>query len=125
MKKLIYLLIFIPLLVACKKNELGGKSTIKGKVAHHGKGIANATVYIKFDAEDFPGSDVSKYDAKVNADISGSYEIAKIYKGKYYLYAVGEDFSLTPPNNIVVGGIPVKVRQNEDLVADIPVTEGD
>ena len=112
------------LFAACKKNELGGKSTIRGTVMHHTKAIANATVYIKFDATDFPGADVSKYDAKVSADISGGYEIPAIYKGNYYLYAVGEDFDIPPPYQ-VVGGIPVKVRRNETITINVPVTEGD
>lgn len=124
MKKYLYLLVLLPLLMACKKNELGGKSTIKGKVAHHSKAIANATIYIKYDTQEFPGTDVSKYDAKVFADISGQYEIPKIHKGEYYLYAVGEDFAIPPPYQ-VVGGLPVKVRRNETMAVDLPVTEGD
>ncbi len=124
MKKIIYFLLLTTLFVACKKNELGGKSTIKGKIAHHSKAIANATVYIKFGTQDSPGTDVSKYDAKVSADISGNYEFPEIYKGEYYLYAVGEDFAIPPPYQ-VVGGLPTKVRNNETVVLDIPVTEGD
>jgi hypothetical protein len=111
-------------LTACKKNQLGGKSSIKGVVAHHGKAIANATVYIKFNTQDFPGSDVSAYDAHVSADASGNYIFPEIYKGKYYLYAVGEDFAIPPPYQ-VVGGLPTKVRSKEDITLDIPVTEGD
>ena len=33
---------------SCKKNQLGGKSSLKGVVNHHGKAIANAIIYIKF-----------------------------------------------------------------------------
>lgn len=124
MKNIIYCLLLVLVFAACKKNELGGKSTIRGNVAHHSKAIANATVYIKFDTQDFPGSDVSKYDAKVSADISGNYEFAEVYKGEYYLYAVGEDFA-TPAPYLVVGGLPTRVRYNETVVLNIPVTEGD
>jgi hypothetical protein len=114
-------------LTACKKNKLGGKSSIKGVVYHHDKAnkyIPNAIVYIKFKTQDFPGSDVSVYDAHVTADAKGNYEIPNIYKGEYYLYAVGEDLTIPPPY-IVVGGLPTKVRSNEDITLDIPVTEGD
>jgi len=81
-------------------------------------------VYIKFNTQDFPGDDVSKYDAKVNADASGNYEFSSVYKGEYYLYAVGEDYTIPPPY-IVEGGLPTKVHSKEHVSLDIPVTEGD
>jgi hypothetical protein len=123
-KHIITIIACITLFAACKKNELGGKSTIKGTVAHHDKLIANATVYIKFNTQDSPGSDLSKYDAHVKADASGNYEFTSVYKGEYYLYAVGEDFAVPPPYQ-VFGGIPVKTKRNETLTINVPVTEGD
>ena len=75
-KRLVVILACFALIAACKKNELGGKSTIRGRVSHHDKAIANATVYIKFDAEDSPGTDLSKYDAHVKADVGGDYREA-------------------------------------------------
>lgn len=124
MKKLFVLSILIISFVSCKKNELGGKSSIKGKVVHHNKAIANAVVYIKFNSKESAGSDVSKYDTKVTADINGNYEIPSLYKGDYYLYAVGEDFAVPAPY-IVVGGIPVALRSKEFISIELPVTEGD
>jgi hypothetical protein len=125
MKKLLFLLICISMIViACKKNELGGKSSIKGKVVHHSKAIANAIVYIKFDSKESAGTDVTKYDTKVTADVNGNYEIPSLYKGDYYLYAVGEDFAIPPPYT-VNGGIPVVMRTKESISIDVPVTEGD
>jgi len=109
---------------SCKKNELGGKSSIKGKVSHHEKAIAYATVYIKFDSKESAGTDVSKYDTKVQADANGNYEFPSLYKGNYYLYAVGEDLAVPPPY-IVFGGVPVKLTKKESISIDIPVTEGD
>lgn len=120
-RKLFFVFVIgIALIASCKKNELGGKSTIKGKVVHHSKAIPYATVFIKYDAEDFPGKDTNLYDAKVKADANGSYEI-KCYKGKYYLFGRGNDYAVTPP--LVVGGVPVKVRTNESVEAEIAVTE--
>lgn len=124
MKNSILFIVLILSISACKKNQLGGNSSIKGKVVHHSKAIANATVYIKFDSKESAGTDVSKYDTKVQADINGNYEIPSLYKGDYYLYAVGEDFA-TPPPYIVNGGIPVNLRTKESVGIDIPVTEGD
>jgi len=124
MKKTFFVITIILIAISCKKNELGGKSSIKGKIVHHSKAIANATVYIKFDSKESAGTDVSKYDTKVQADANGNYEIPSLYKGDYYLYAVGEDFA-TPPPYVVNGGIPVNLRSKESIGIDIPVTEGD
>lgn len=112
---------FALLLLSCKKNELGGKSTVSGKVAHHSKAIPYASVFIKFDASDFPGKDTTFYDAKVSADVTGNYSIST-YKGKYYLYSFGFDYAIDPPYH-VLGGVPVNVRNNEKVQTDIAVTE--
>ncbi len=104
---------------ACKKNQLGGSSEISGTVAHHGKPIPNAVVYIKFNATEFPGDDVSLYNAQVNADANGAYSF-KCYKGSYYFYAVGFDSSLPAT---VSGGLSLKPRTNEKIKADLAVTE--
>lgn len=112
--------VFLLAIISCKKNQLGGTSVIKGKVVHHSKPIPNATVFIKFDAKDFPGSDTTKYDDKVRADANGEYSI-KCYKGNYYLYGYGQDYAITPP--LVVGGNPVKIRKGEEVNIDVAVTE--
>ncbi len=121
-KYILYSLLFVGLaFFSCKKNNIGGNSEIKGVVKHHTKIIGGATIYIKFNAKEFPGTDVSVYDATVSADANGNYSI-KCYKGDYYLYAVGADQDVPPPY-IVKGGVPVKIRSNEKVEADLPVTE--
>jgi hypothetical protein len=122
MKKISFLLVLIFLIaeISCTKNQLGGKSTVSGTVAHHSKSIPNATVFIKFGSKEFPGKDTTKYDDKVYADADGKYSF-KCYKGNYYLYATGIDNTASPP--AVSGGIPVKVKNNETVSANIPVTE--
>jgi hypothetical protein len=107
-------------LSSCKKNQLGGNSTVQGKVAHHEEAIPNATVYIKFNAKEFPGKDITVYDATVFADAEGKYSF-KCYRGNYFLYGVGIDLQATPLD--VSGGVPVRVRNNEIMEADIAVTE--
>ena len=72
--KYIILVIFALSFFGCKKNQLGGKSDIKGKVMHHDLAIPNARVYIKYNATEFPGADVSVYDDKVTADANAHYE---------------------------------------------------
>lgn len=125
MKKIILFVpvFFLLLSSACKKNELGGKATIKGSIRHHAKAIVNATVFIKFKAKEFPGADTTLYDDKVKADAEGNYTI-KCYKGDYYLFAYGYDYAIPPPYT-VIGGSPVHIRNKENLVIDLAVTEGD
>jgi hypothetical protein len=90
-------------------------------VAHHGVAIPNAVVYIKFKTSEFPGDDGSTYDTSVPADAQGNYSI-NLYKGTYYLYAVGLDMNIPYPYK-VSGGLSVSVRNNEQLEKEIAVTE--
>ncbi|MBL7911889.1 MAG: hypothetical protein JNJ41_12600 [Bacteroidia bacterium] len=119
---LVYILLLTSIIFySCKKNNVGGNAEIKGVIKHHAKIIGGATVYIKFNAKEYPGSDVSVYDATVNADVNGNYSI-KCYKGDYYLYAVGQDLDVPPPYQ-VKGGVPVNIRNREVVEIEIPVTE--
>ncbi|MCC6371150.1 MAG: hypothetical protein IT236_09110 [Bacteroidia bacterium] len=119
MKKIFLLAFLLSTLISCKKNQLGGKSTVNGTVLHHSRFIAGARVFIKFNANEFPGNDTTKYDAKVVADLSGNYNF-KCYQGNYFLYAYGYDDQLRLP---VFGGTSVKVRTNEIVSTDLAVFE--
>lgn len=123
MKHIKFLLIFSLLVttMACKKNKIGGKATVKGVVAHHEKPIPNAIVYIKYNATEFPGDNTALYDSYVNADNAGNYSIS-LYKGTYYLYAVGKDADIPLPND-VKGGLSFSIRFNQDLEKNIAVAE--
>jgi len=126
MKNLKYILLFICALsfLACKKNQLGGKSDIKGKVMHHDVAIPFARVYIKYNATEFPGPDVSIYDTYLDADLNGNFEIKKIYHGQYYFYAVGSDPSVSAVANNVKGGVGLKVKMFKEITGFVvPVTE--
>ncbi len=112
--------IFISSIYSCKKEGPGGKSTIKGVVKHHSKAIANATVYIKYGATDFPGTNAGDYDAQVAADADGNYMFTDLVKGDYYLYGYGYDASIL---EYVKGGIAVNVKRNKTKETDVPVTE--
>ncbi len=111
--------LFLVISYSCKKNQLGGKATIKGQVLHHEKPIAFARVFIKFKAKNFPGDDTTYYDAHVTADVEGNYSV-KCYKGDYYLYGVGYDNQV--PGN-VYGGLSVHIRNRETVSVDVAVTE--
>lgn len=118
------LLFIVVFLVSCKKNQLGGSATIKGVVKHHTKVIGNAVVYIKFNAKEFPGTDESIYDDKVTSNSLGEFEI-KCYQGNYYLFGSGIDSQVLINGGKVIGGIPVKIRNEESLEVTVAVTEGD
>lgn len=109
------------ILLSCKKNQVGGSATVKGIVSHHGKAIADAYVYIKYDATEFPGDDYTLYNTFVKADGSGNYSIP-LYKGSYYIYTRGYDYAVPAPY-IVKGGLSVTVRSSENLTKDIAVSE--
>jgi hypothetical protein len=110
--------------VSCKKDGTGGKAKITGTVAHHSTQIPGSIVYIKYGASEFPGKDVSKYDAHVTAASPiASYEINNLLPGNYYVYAVGYDIS---HNDSVFGGVPVVIERRDkkkSITANIAVVE--
>ena len=121
MKKLsVFLLLSVFAIASCKKEGTGGKSSVSGAVKHHSQIIPNAVVYIKYGATEFPGSDVSVYDASTVATTSAKYEFKELQKGDYYLYSVGYDSAISLP---VKGGFGVVLKKNEAKTADVPVTE--
>lgn len=113
-------IISVLVLSSCYKEGSGGKSSVNGYVSHHGHMVANAIVYIKYDAVEFPGADVSKYNASVTADANGHYEFKDLRKGGYYLYGTGYDNSIM---ETVSGGTGIKLKYNKASTTDIPVTE--
>lgn len=114
------LLLLCSIAVSCKKEGLGGKCSVSGTVKHHALLIPDATVYIKYGAIEFPGNDVSQYDASYTTDATAHYEFNDLQKGNYYLYGVGYDSALM---QTVSGGVGIKLRQREAKTSDVPVTE--
>jgi hypothetical protein len=109
------------LISACGKEGPGGKATIKGYVMHHSDPIPGAVVYIKYGVSESPGTDVTYYDASVNADTSAYFEFTNLKKGDYYLFGVGFDPAIT---ETVSGGVPVKISSKSETVeTNVPVTE--
>jgi hypothetical protein len=106
---------------SCKKNQVGGKGSLSGNVAHHGKPITDAYIYIKFNTTEFPGDDYTLYDTYVTVDGNGNFNIP-FYKGDYYLYAKGHDLSIPYPY-VVKGGLSVSLRNKEKVSKDIAVSE--
>lgn len=118
--KIIFSVSFLILFYSqCKKNQLGGSSTIKGTVMHHTAFIPYARVYIKFNAKDLPSLDTTAYNTHITSDVSGNFSF-KCYKGDYFLYGYGFDHSI---NENVKGGIAVHIRSNETVEKIVGVTE--
>lgn len=123
--KISILLITVIAITSCKKAGTGGKFTITALPRHHGKTIPGSIIYIKYNAKDFPGEDVSKYDASgITEQHHGGdahYEFEELKKGNYYLYSVGYDSSAA---QIVKGGISYTVKDKEgEKDLEIPVSE--
>jgi hypothetical protein len=116
-------ILFPLLLISCKKEGTGGSTTVATLVAHHSKRIPLATVYIKYGAKDFPGEDVSKYDASEVCDKEGHAHFEELQKGDYYFYAVGYDSAIA---QIVKGGVPLKITRKDrgaHIDLDVAVVE--
>ena len=109
---------------ACCKPGAGGDATLVAFPQHHGKEIKGATIYVKYNAKDFPGTDLSKYDTKFIGESNEEHIHCKGLKcGKYYLYAVGFD---STKMQAVSGGIAIKVKYKErkqEIDINVPVTE--
>jgi len=121
--KIITAVLAIIVIASCKKEGTGGSATVATIVQHHSKNIPFATVYVKYGAKDFPGSDVSKYDANQKTDKEGHTHFEGLQKGDYYFYGVGYDSSISA---VVVGGVPVKISPKEkksEIEQVVAVTE--
>lgn len=125
MKQILKILIAFPFfLYSCCDAGAGGSSVIKGKVMHHELAIPNAKVFIKYDAKDLPSTDTSVYNASVQANSNAEYSISGLKCGDYYLFGKGIDPTLIAPNNVVTGGIHIKIGKDGTVKeSDVFVTE--
>jgi hypothetical protein len=114
MQKYIMLLLSITAGIAlnsCCKGGSGGNATLICSVTHHSKGIPGSTVYIKYNAKDFPGTSPSSYDAHYTAaPNSNTVTIPGLNCGDYFLYGAGFDSSIMQP---VSGGLHYQIKYSE------------
>ncbi len=114
----------------CKKGckpGTGGEVTFKIYPQHHGAGIPNKvayldTIYIKFNASDFPGINPSSYDIVAAGKAGDDFiTISSMHCGQYFIYATGQDTTI---NQRVVGGIPIDIGETSGIkTIYVPVTE--
>ena len=95
---------------------------IFGQVLHHDDPILGATVYLKYNATEFPGMLPEDYDEQVSAsEVDATFEFSELPKGSYYLYSIGDDLDCPCQ---VFGGIPVVLQSDSEILeTNIPVTE--
>lgn len=109
--------------IACKKNGTGGQVTVAAITKHHDRHIPFSTVYIKYGAKDFPGADVSKYDASQQTDKEGHTHFENLRYGNYYFYGIGYD---SVAQATVKGGVALKIKwkeRKEEIELNVPITE--
>jgi hypothetical protein len=124
MRYLTILTFSVLMIASCTKPGTGGKNNLTLLPRHHGKPIPGCIAYIKYNAKEFPGTDVTKYDLVV----PGSPQETKIIveglkKGQYYIYCTGYDSSIS---DVVVGGLPHRITEKQgNAELSVPITEGD
>lgn len=108
--------------VACEPEPgLGGKARIRGVASHHAAVIPSTRVFIKYDANESPGTLTTLYDDSTVAGSDGRFEFSELQRGVYYLYGIGWDSAI---GQVVRAGIPVVLTERnevEDVI--LPVTE--
>lgn len=116
-------LLAVLITAACKKDGTGGSATVAAMTKHHDKEIPFSTVYIKYGAKEFPGADVSQYDASQVTDKEGHTHFEGLLRGDYYFYAVGYD---STSQAVVKGGVGIKIKRSErknEIELKVPITE--
>ena len=122
MKNVLMFVIAAFVLISCNKVEAGkgGNGLIDGVAVHHNLRIGEAQIYIKYGAEEFPGTDLSEYDDNVTANANGEFAFPDLNEGNYFIYGAGFDPVL---NDSVFGGIPVELREDESKTVVLAITE--
>lgn len=110
----------------CKAGT-GGNVTLVAKPQHHGATILSTTAhpdtaYLKFDTQEFPGSNPADYDlVVVGEDGEDHVHIEGLKCGDYYIYMTGFDTTISQR---VAGGIPYSFsNESGEVVVTVPVVE--
>ncbi|MDP1801955.1 MAG: hypothetical protein Q8L81_11425 [Bacteroidota bacterium] len=122
-KILILALASVIIFTSCKKSNTGGDVTVAAITKHHDRVIPLSTVYVKYGAKDFPGEDVSKYDASQKTDKEGHTHFEGLRYGNYYFYGIGYD---SVSQATVKGGIALKIKWKErkdKIELNVSITE--
>jgi len=112
---------------SCTYGGTGGNTTIVAKPQHHTVPIISKVGYpdsafVKFNAENSPGSSASAYDLILAGEVGEDHvHIEGLKPGKYYIFMTGYDSTI---NQRVTGGIPYILTQSAGEVdLAVPVSE--
>jgi hypothetical protein len=112
---------------SCIYGGTGGNVTIVARPEHHGVPITSKVNYpdsafLKFNAQDSPGSDPSLYDYHSEGEEGEDHvHLYGIRPGKYFIYMTGMDS--TGPYR-VYGGIPIIITQTSgEFNVTVPIAE--
>ena len=86
--------------------SINGKITLTLEVKHHYRPIPEFTVFLKKDALQFPGEDVSVYDFSGPTNQIGFIQFENLSFGNYYLYGNGYDYEIA---DSVIGYTPILI----------------
>ena len=118
------LFVVVLMIAACTKEGIDGDATVVVSPAHHEDHIPGATIYVKFDAEELPGTNPSDFDhIVVGVPNEDHVHIEGLKWGNYFFYAVGFDSAIS---EVVSGGVQLKIKRKErkdEIELDVPVTE--
>lgn len=130
MKNLTLLLIPVSLLFilsSCTKEDkctggAGGDLTIVAFPKHHGADTKPLWAFVKYNTQEFPGTNPSAYDIAIAGDTTENHiELENLKCGDYYIYMIAIDPAI---NDTAVGGIPFSTEQTSGEVnATVAVTE--
>lgn len=86
---------FLLICASCSKNDdenvVQAKIELNVQCKHHSWNVAAIDVYLKKNATQWPGQDISQYDLHKQTDIDGMATFSNLGPGNYYVYATGYD----------------------------------
>lgn len=111
---LFFLLLFA--FAACRpagSEDLPLPTSVCVRTLHHGAPVPEATVYIKFNADSFPGYDrpAAFYDDSVRTGADARGCILAVPEGRHWLVALARDDNYFPP--LVFGSLPVTISLSD------------
>ncbi len=113
--QLLFIFSIITLAGSCKEKKEQGIILVGAEVCmvtlHHERGLPDITVYIKYNATEFPGyNDLSVFDQSITSDEFAEACFPNVPVGRHWFVGFGVDSLL---NNVPVrGSVPMEIYDN-------------
>ncbi|TND03501.1 MAG: hypothetical protein FD123_3922 [Bacteroidetes bacterium] len=97
---------------SCHKGGTGGEAILNVHILKQGGvgTVPGSQVYLKYNAQDYPGPNTGLYDENVVADFGGHATFINLRRGYYYVYVLGVD---TLAGDTLGGGISYDIQEGE------------